>query len=49
MSGFSYENIRKLLNKTFDSDPRGYDFGDGYCLRTKKDGRSKRFHIEKGI
>lgn len=49
MSGFSYENIRKLLNKTFDSDPRGYDFGDGYCLRTKKDGKAKRFHIEKGI
>lgn len=49
MSGFSCNNIRKLLTKAFDSDPRGYDFGDGYCLRTKKDGKAKRFYIEKGI
>ena len=49
MCGFSYESIRKLLTKSFDSDPRGYDFGDGYCLRAKKDGKAKRFYIEKGI
>ncbi len=49
MSGFSFINIRRLLSETFDSDPRGFDFGDGYCLRTKKDGQAKRFYIEKGI
>jgi len=49
MSAASLRGTRDAMKHMFADDPRGYDFGDGYCLRSKQEGRTSRFYIERGV
>lgn len=44
---FSQRTLEDHIRQLLGNDPRGYDFGDGYVLRTLRDGKALRFAIER--
>lgn len=49
MVSASHRGTREMLTNMFTVDPRGYSYGDGYCLRARRDGQAFRFYIERGV